>query len=366
MGLAEGPFLRNKPERSVIYDADCGLCVFICRVLQRLDLQHALRFVPNDDRSRIPAGVPDVLLAETVVVVDARGRQHVRERAVAEVLSALPFGALLGVWFKLPVLASVARAAYNAVALRRTEISAALGFARCGVPGAGGGAPAPAPREPERSWWAELNRRPTRMLREGLVLVVMLMMFNQVLLDNDFAQQNLRALRARVAGGNKGLQKLLTPSQPKPLLAVMDTLRLFQGWRMFSPEPPYEDGRLVVDARTEDNRVVDPLTGEHPDFDPYTPVGWGHDQFWCDYHLKMYFSQFTAYRPFSVDYLKAWHLRTGDPKDKLVAFDVWWVNDKSPPPGQLHGEPQPPIKVISFGQVKDSLAAPWQRQAAAK
>jgi predicted DCC family thiol-disulfide oxidoreductase YuxK len=359
-------FFRNKPERRVIYDRDCGLCVLICRVLLRLDLQHALRFVPNDDRSQIPESIPDALLEETVVVIDANGRQYVRERAVAEVLSALPFGGLLGVWLKLPVLSSIARAAYNAVALRRTEISAALGLARCDVPAAGGPAPAPAPREPERGWWPELSRHHTRMLREGLVLLAMFMMFNQVLTDNDFAQRNLRALRARVAGDDKRLQRLLTPSQPKPLLAVMDTLRLFQGWRMFSPEPPYEDGRLVVDGRTEDNRVVDPLTGERPDFDPYTPVGWGHDQFWCDYHLKMYFSQYTAYRPFLVDYLKAWHLRTGNPEDKLVAFDVWWVNDKSPPPGQLHGEPQPPVKIISFGQVKDSLAAQWQRQAAAK
>ena len=155
--------------------------------------------------------------------------------------------------------------------------------------------------------------------------------------------------------------------QPAALALVMDTLRLYQGWRMFAPEPPYEDGRLVVDARTEDGRAVDPFAGgARPEFDPYTEVGWGHDQFWCDYHLKLSFSGNSAYRPFMIDWLKAYHLRTGNPKDRLVAFDVWWVSDKSPPPGQLRGEPQPPSKVLSFGEVKDSLATPWLRRSEGK
>jgi hypothetical protein len=59
------------------------------------------------------------------------------------------------------------------------------------------------------------------------------------------------------------------------------------------------------------------------------------------------------------EYLQRWHLRTGNPQDRLLAFDVWWVNDKSPPPGATRGQPQKPVKIVSDGDVKDSGATPW-------
>jgi hypothetical protein len=134
---------------------------------------------------------------------------------------------------------------------------------------------------------------------------------------------------------------------------------------MFAPEPPYEDGRMVVDGRTEDGRKVDPFTGAEPDFDPETSVGWGHSQLWCDYHLKMYFARYAANRQHLKEYLQNWHLRTGRPRDRLVAFDVWWVSDKSPGPGEAHGKPQKPVLLASSGKVSDSGATPWLEMAEA-
>jgi hypothetical protein len=53
------------------------------------------------------------------------------------------------------------------------------------------------------------------------------------------------------------------------------------------------------------------------------------------------------------------HLYSQRPQEKLVAFDVWWIQDKSPKPGQEGGTPLPPDKLISYGLVKDSGAKPW-------
>lgn len=341
---------RGRGRRTVIFDADCGLCFWLCRVLRRLDVLGRLEFVGNDEPERLPADLDRALLERTVVVIDEQGRRHVQERALAAVLGALPLGGLLAVWFLVPGLSALARRAYDWVAQHRTELSARFGLGACGLaqPGApvGSGEPS-APPMPERraapGWLEALGRRPTRFLREVLVVLALVMVGNQIITDNAVARRYLKS------------------EQPKALLAVMDTFRLYQGWRMFAPEPPYEDGRLVVDARTADGRKVDPFTGRVPEFDPYTTEGWGHDQFWCDYHLKMYFAQYAPYRQFLVDYLKRWHVRTGRDADRLVAFDVWWVHDKSPPPGQERGEPQSPIKLVSFGKVKDSLATPWLR-----
>jgi predicted DCC family thiol-disulfide oxidoreductase YuxK len=334
------------PTLKVIYDADCGICFQICRVLARLDLWRRLEFIGNDQRDRFPSELGDALLEQTVVVLDGRGRHFTRERAVSAVLSALPlYGLGTGLVLRVPGIAHAARLAYDVVARRRHELSAAFGLGVCGVakPAA---APARARAAAEKSsperLWPTVVRRPSVALREALVVVAMVMMVIQVLQDNDWARRHLPHVE-----------------QPLALQVVVDRLRLYQGWRMFAPEPPYDDGRMVVDGRTRDGRKVDPLTGAEPDFDPETRVGWGHSQLWCDYHLKMYFARYAANRQHMKDYLQNWDRRTGRPQDRLVAFDVWWVSDKSPGPGEEHGRPQKPVLLTSFGKVADSGATPW-------
>jgi predicted DCC family thiol-disulfide oxidoreductase YuxK len=357
LGAADWSWLERrlkapKPALTVIFDADCGICFQICRVLKRLDLGQRLRFVGNDDREQVPRELSDELLDQTLVVIDERGTHLLRERAVSAILNALPvwsFG--FGLLIRAPGVAWLARLGYDAVARRRHELSGRLGLGVCGVdrPGiAPNGFGGHEPAAPVRLWPA-VRHNPRLALREALVVVALVMCCIQMTTDNDWARNRIQRWR-------KGKDFIV---QPKLLLAVVDTFRLYQGWRMFAPEPPYEDGRLVVDARTQDGRKVDPLTGVAPDFNPETSIGWGHSQLWCDYHLKMFFSRYAAYRQHLKEYLQRWHERTGHPEDRLVAFNVWWVNDKSPPPGALHGQPQKPVHLLSLGQVADSGAEPW-------
>ena len=337
-------FVASSPGWTVIYDADCGVCFQLCRVLGRLDLLGRLRFVGNDERDQIPADLDAELLDQTVVVIGPDGRRFMRERAVSAVFSVLPLASFgLGFVLRVPGISALARHGYDLFAHHRHDISARLGLGVCGVDAAR--APARASRvvdAPAVRLWPEVLQRPTMALRELLVVLAAMMTVNQILLDNDWARRNLPHVK-----------------QPAVFQTVVDRLRLYQGWRMFAPEPPYDDGRMVVDARTEDGRKVDPLTGAEPDFDPETPVGWGQSQLWCDYHLKMYFARYAANRQHLKDYLQNWHLRTGRPQDRLVAFDVWWVSDKSPPPGETHGKPQKPVLLLSSGKVTDSGATPW-------
>jgi hypothetical protein len=178
-------------------------------------------------------------------------------------------------------------------------------------------------------------------VREVAVALLILAMGSQLLMENRYVHRFIRA------------------KQPEWAAYVVHYPRTFQGWGMFAPEPPYDDGHVVIDARTVDGRKIDPQTGLEPVFDPYAPKGWDHGQFQCDYENRIRFPGNGGYRPFFRDWLLRYHERTGNPKDQLVAFDVWWVGDKSPPPGQLKGEPLPPAKILSHGFVQDSLATPW-------
>ena len=128
---------------------------------------------------------------------------------------------------------------------------------------------------------------------------------------------------------------------------------------MFAPEPPYDDGHVVVDGRTKDGRKLDPFTGKEPDFDPFPARGWMHQQFWCDYNNRIRFEWHVPNRQHLKDYLKNSHKYRGKPEDELVSFDIWWVNGKPPKPGEAAGEPGIPQKLASVGVVTDSGARPW-------
>jgi hypothetical protein len=170
-------------------------------------------------------------------------------------------------------------------------------------------------------------------------------------------------LATQLAIDNGFLRMYVRVRQPEWMATVVNYPRLFQGWGMFAPEPPYEDGRLVVDGRTKDGRKLDPLTGEPPEFDPRTREGWGHEQFWCDYHNRIRFPGHEGNRQHLQGYLLNLHKYNGRPQDELVSFDVWWIQDRSPAIGELEGEVLTPEKILSHGFVHDSGAMPWLKNA---
>ena len=333
-------FGRETRKRTVIFDVDCGICLLICRVLKRFDPWERLTFLGNDRPEAFPPGVDPALAERTVVVVDPEGRVHSEERAVLEIGRALPFGLVFVGWLALPGLSALGRAGYRLVARRRVEISSFLGLGACGL----GRAPEPpvlATAEDRSGSWRATRSSLRSLLRETAVATVLVGAVIQAANDNQFVNRRLRVHR------------------PDWVVAVVNTFRLLEGWGMFAPEPPYDDGHVVVDARTKDGRKLDPFTGQLPDFDPYTTTGWGHEQFWCDYNNRIRFEWHVPNRQHLRDYLRRWHEYYGKPSDELVAFDVWWVGDKSPPPGKVRGEPEVPQKLLSFGSVRDSLAEPW-------
>jgi predicted DCC family thiol-disulfide oxidoreductase YuxK len=332
----------GRPARAltVIFDADCGICLWTCRLLKRLDPWQRLTFVANDETSRFPSGVDPKLCETSVVVVDSRGQVLLEERAVRRVLRALPFGIVVAVWLYVPGLSMLARAAYRWVAGHRLEISSFFGLGACGVPKAV--APAAPVAGPVLGRLGDELRSARVVAREMQVLLLMVVLTTEVLKANPYVSRRV----------NVG-------ARPQWMSEIIGYTRLLEGWGMFAPEPPYDDGRLVVDGRTADGRKLDPFTGEAPEFDPESPRGWGHDQLWCDYSNHIRWQHNQGRRQFLRNYLASYHQYTHRPQDRLQSFDVWWIQDKSPKPGQTHGVTLPPQKLISFGNVKDSGATPW-------
>jgi len=161
------------------------------------------------------------------------------------------------------------------------------------------------------------------------------------------------ATGSQVLVENRSVPAALKPQQrPAWLEAIVVYPRLFQGWSMFAPDPPREDGRVIVDGRTQDGRKLDPLTGHEPSFDvPRSPDVW-NDGDWAAFHTRIAEPRFSAHYPALRDLLLRYHEKSGRPQDRLVSFEVWYGTQAIPAPGA----PAPPPrfrKLLGYGRVLD-------------
>jgi len=328
--LLSRPFSREQRRRRVVLDPQSPLVFQIARVLDRLDPFDRLTFIDRRQTALVPAGTP----ADVLLVLDGEGRVRRGRRALLELARALPFGVVLRFLMALPGMRSLTRSAFQRLNARHLAWAEALRVERLPQDPASA---KPAVLVPIGAF-AERTRAILASLREGAVLFLGVAVVMAILVQNSYVARHVRVNRAEW------------------MIQVVEYPRLLQGWSMFAPEPPYEDGHVVVDGRTADGRRYDPFADGEPNFDPEAPKGWGHSQFWCDYHNRIRFGDNGGPRQFLRTYLLHQHEYSGKAENRLVAFDVWWVGDKTPAPGQPQGEPLAPEKLLSHGRVRDSGA----------
>jgi len=177
-------------------------------------------------------------------------------------------------------------------------------------------APAPSPA-------TVAGRRFLLGLRESAVAVLMLVCATQVLLENPAVPDAFK------------------PHARPPLFqAIIAYPRIFQGWSMFAPAPPQEDGRLVIDGRTKDGRHFDPLTGSAPVFEVHAPGTPRSNLIWGYFHIRIAEDRFRAYWNGVREFVMNHHNLTQRPQDELVSFEAYYVSQAFPAPGQKRAPPE--------------------------
>ncbi|MCC6644517.1 MAG: HTTM domain-containing protein [Polyangiaceae bacterium] len=220
------------------------------------------------------------------------GDQPLDDRALARAAAALPFGRCVA-----PVLGWLAPA-LSRVAER---VAAASESPRV-----------PAPRSP----LGEQIAGTVASARESLAGVFLVAALMQI------SQEN-RAVPAALRFG--------VPPQLAPLAGYAG---IHRRWSLFAPDAPRRDGALVIDARTEDGRRIDPLSGRAPLDDPRGAGPAGLGQLRCDYALNLSLDSNAAYREELRRWLRAWRGPEGRAEDRLVSFVVSWVTWETPRPGR--------------------------------
>lgn len=334
--------------RTVIYDADCGFCLWICRLMLRADLRGHLTFQGNDDldelsvrdpsgevkRVAMPKEVTDQLVQGTVVVVGPKGQVYTRGRAVVEAIGALPLGWLAAL-LRLPGLAQLLDALYDAVAARRQRISVAMGKEACGIERPEDDAPASGEAAPiEASPARRAARNVAAAARELAAALV------------------LAAVLAQTARVNPVPQALAEVPQGRVLAAITSWPRMMGRWDLLAPEPPRVNATVVVDARNRTDQAIDPFTGAPAQVDLAARGPLHLGQMWADYLDRIQRPEYEPYQRAFRDYLgKGGVLRSRTGTDPLLSgLDAYWVVRPIPPPGGADAGPGEREKLFSHGR----------------
>lgn len=230
-------YASQKRALVVYFDADCGICLEICRWLARFDRLHLLEFVANSSDSAPPE--VRALAAETVVVRDAKtGRTSTKSGALATIFASLPLGMIPSLVLRAPGIAQLADLGYDLVAKNRAAISVWFGFQACGVPRPKAG---PAARRPA----------PWQGFAQGLAL----------------SRETLAVMFLCLSGTalwHATLPEEKAPNLAEPIVAALSYPRIFQKWGLFAPEPPKELTTVAIDAWNGRGLRFDPLSGGLP------------------------------------------------------------------------------------------------------
>jgi hypothetical protein len=144
---------------------------------------------------------------------------------------------------------------------------------------------------------------------------------------------------ASVLSSNRAIPPALRVAPGALLRGYKPWLRGNQGWSMFAPEAPVEDGTLVVDAVTRSGRHIDPFTGAAPNFEQIRRELAPHAIAVSDYFFAMRDARNSRYRLDLARYLRA--RPVASPQDRLTFAEFWWVRYTPPPrgsyePGPIH------------------------------
>jgi predicted DCC family thiol-disulfide oxidoreductase YuxK len=340
---------RSQRRLTVYFDAGCGVCFQIARIGARMDVFHRIHWVSSYE---VPEGVDlsQELLSKTMVVVDERtGKRAMRSQGFAWILRAFPLGVIWSLPLRLPGIRWIADPVYNAFAKRRATVSTWLGYAACAVPPRGprpgardtsSDAPPEAPgplyvpevsvesTTPFRVWLG----RAAWILREGAVLAMLITLVNEVLFINPAVPKPLR---------------FDEPLWVKRLVAYP---RLIQAWSMFASDAPMSDESMVVDAVTAEGRHVDPyseVAGRYPSpgLDGI-PSRLDNNSFFFNYSQRL--PDQGVYHQAFIEWILRYPDRTGRPKDRIVRFDAYKVEQDSPPPGESTPRNVRHTKFLSF------------------
>ncbi|MEM9691674.1 MAG: DCC1-like thiol-disulfide oxidoreductase family protein [Myxococcota bacterium] len=327
---ARGP----KPAR-VILDPKAGATLMVGRVLRRLDLRRNLTFVDRDED--LPPGVTPEQTERSLVLVDAKDRIYDGGRAWSAIVRRLPFpGSILGGVLALPPFRQLLDVSHRRLYGERHAVSEAFALPRdeqavVGEPA--GVSPAarfsPAAQLSPAARWARRRGRLASSAAGAFLFAVRV--------------DRARHAATPVEGSSA------SPEAERPLGRAAEWLQLTSTLWPLAPEPPRENGALVIDATTRSGWRVDLITGFPPDVTLTQPARARIGIVWEAYQRNIarpesepFHREFRQYLTRGGEVLRAKH----DAGYKIQSLRALWITRPIAAPERQWREPKAPVEEV--------------------
>jgi hypothetical protein len=119
---------------------------------------------------------------------------------------------------------------------------------------------------------------------------------------------------------------------------------------MFAPQPPTDDGRVMVEGWTAEGKPWDPLNQEPSTFDLNPYGGFGMNQLWGDFHRRIFEQRFSSYWPGLREYFLRYHEIVERPELEMSGFVVWHLTEQLRLPWQAPPPPPQKNRLFSWGR----------------
>ncbi len=96
--------MKQEEQPTLIYDAECRLCVSSKRWMERWDIKQRIRFIPfqNDEARRWVSDIAPTGCLDAMRFMDHRGAVSSGVDAFRGMLPYLPMGRVIALFFRLP------------------------------------------------------------------------------------------------------------------------------------------------------------------------------------------------------------------------------------------------------------------------
>ncbi len=117
---------------TVLFDADCGFCVWSSELVARLDRAHAIRFLPLTKAAvEVPGAPPVEVLRRSMHAVTPAGRWLQGGEAWLRVMGLVPVLRPFAAIGRLPLLHGLVEPVYGMIARNRHRLGRLVGRSSC-------------------------------------------------------------------------------------------------------------------------------------------------------------------------------------------------------------------------------------------
>lgn len=290
---------KKRENLSIYYDADCGFCKRTVFILKNLFLLPKTKLLPAQSFPKY-FGLMDK--KNSWVVVDQSGKNHFDFEALLYVFGCSPILYPFKFLSKSKNIVNFGNMLYRITANNRITMSRITGFLKF------------QPYKTELPFQKIFN-----VLIIGLCFYVLVW--------------NITSLEDREKKDTKDNTTI-----PTTIYWVGPAFQIMQHWGLFAPYPMTDDGWFVIPAKTKYGEEFDLLTGTKISWEKPTYVaGTFPNDRWRKYLTNLKNPAYEDYR----NYLGRFLCREWNGPDPVETFEIYFMSEQTPPPGQEVPEPTP-------------------------